>query len=119
MMQQKLNRAMGQMRHLKPEMYKLVNDLWKNEINKNGKNNLFKFKFVLTYICSFLEEYLTLCEERYKQIEQGDADKGENSDIYVNQLQAALEGFIKLEEDEQDNLKKEVKLSNASQSNKT
>lgn len=59
----KLNRAIMQLRYLNPEMYKLVNDLWINEI---GRHNLFKIRFTLTYIVRYLEEYLTLCEQRYQ-----------------------------------------------------
>ena len=58
----KLNRAIMQLRYLNPEMFKLVNNLLTNEI---GKHNLFKFRFTLTYIVRYLEEYLTLCEQRY------------------------------------------------------
>jgi hypothetical protein len=59
----KLNRAIMQLRYLNPEMFKLVNNLLTNEI---GKHNLFKFRFTLTYIVRYLEEYLTLCEQRYQ-----------------------------------------------------
>lgn len=55
----KLNRAMANMRHLNPDMYKVINNLWKSSI---GKHNLFKLKFTLTYVISYLEEYLDLCE---------------------------------------------------------
>jgi hypothetical protein len=63
----KLNRKMMQMRHLNPELYKLVNHLWKVDI---GIENLFKLKFVLTYFIKILEDYLVLCETRFQQISQ-------------------------------------------------
>lgn len=67
MVSMKLNRAIMQLRHLNPEMYRLVNHLWKNEI---GLQNVFKFRFTLTYIIRYLEEYLGLCEKRFKQLSQ-------------------------------------------------
>lgn len=54
---------MAQLRHLNPDMYKVINDLWRNSI---GVHNLFKLKFTLTYVISYLEEYLDLCEKRFK-----------------------------------------------------
>ena len=81
MINNKLNRAVAQLRHLNPEMYKIINDLWVNEI---GYNNLFKLRFTLVYVNNHLEEYLTLCEKRFIQIENGDADKGEANNIYIN-----------------------------------
>jgi len=65
MVNMKLSRAIMQLRHLNPEMYRLVNHLWKNEI---AKHNLFKFRFTLTYVIRYLEEYLTMCENRYQQL---------------------------------------------------
>ena len=62
MVHNRLNRAIAQLRHLNPEMYKIINDLWVNDI---GYNNLFKLKFVLVYINNHLEDYLTLCEKRF------------------------------------------------------
>ncbi len=79
----KLNRAIAHLRHLNPEMYKIINDLW---INQTGKNNLFKLRFILVYINNHLDEYLSMCEKRFIQIENGDADKGEANNIYINQL---------------------------------
>lgn len=62
MITMKLNRAMAQLRHLNPDMFRVINDLWKNEI---GVHNLFKLKFTLTYVITYLEEYLTQCETRF------------------------------------------------------
>ena len=52
MVNNKLNHAMAQLRHLNPELYMLVNDLWKKEI---GITKVFKLKFTLTYFISYLE----------------------------------------------------------------
>ena len=68
MITMKLNRAIMQLRHLNPELYRIVNYLWKNEI---GKKNLFKFRFTLTYVIRYLEECLSLCEARFEQLSQG------------------------------------------------
>lgn len=62
MVKNKLNRAVAQLRHLNPEMYKIINELWINDI---GEKNLFKLRFTLVYINNHLEEYLTLCEKRF------------------------------------------------------
>lgn len=78
-----LNRSMAQLRHINPEMYKIINKLWKQEI---GRHNLFKLRFVLTYVVMYLEEYLTLCEKRFKQMEEYDANQGADDNVFVNQL---------------------------------
>ena len=62
-------------------MYKVINDLWKNQI---GQSNLFKLKFTLTYVISYLEEYLDLCERRFKQLEKGVVSGGDGRNIYIN-----------------------------------
>jgi hypothetical protein len=77
------------------DMYKVINDLWKNEV---GETNLFKLKFVLTYFVSYLEEYLHLCEKRFQQLEKGDFNAGSSKNVYINQLQGALEGFMRMDE---------------------
>ena len=59
----KMNKAMAQLRYLNPDMYILVNELWKKEI---GFQNVFKLKFVLTYFIQHLENYLSECEKRYQ-----------------------------------------------------
>ena len=92
----RLNRSMAQLRHLNERMFKVINDLWVSAI---GRQNLFKFKFTLTYIIEYLEEYLNLCEQKFKMIKEGDAGLGDDSDIQVNKLAAALDGFVQLHED--------------------
>jgi len=62
MLEGKLNRSMAQLRHLNPDMYRLINDLWKNKI---GISNIFRLKFTLTYLVCYLEDYLVLCEKRF------------------------------------------------------
>ena len=62
MVRMKLKRAIAKTRHLNPEMYKVINDLWKTEI---GESNLFKLRFTLTYVLNYLEEYLSLCLKKY------------------------------------------------------
>ncbi len=66
MVKLKLNRAMAEIRHLSPITYMLVNELWKQEI---GRDNLFKLRFTLTYVISYLEDYLTQCERKFQQLQ--------------------------------------------------
>jgi len=42
---------------------------------------------------------LTECEKRFQQMETGDHNQGESDNIYINQLGAALEGFMLLSHD--------------------
>lgn len=65
MLQTRLIRAMMQMRFTSPNLYRQINILWKYDI---GIDKIFKFKFVLTYLIRYLEEYLLLCEARFQQI---------------------------------------------------
>lgn len=95
MIKMKLNRAMAQLRHLNEEMFVVINDLWRTI----GRDNIFTFKFTLTYMLSYLEEYLELSEKRYMMLERNDFKLGENENIKVNMFEAALDGFIKLEDD--------------------
>ena len=82
------------MRHLNPDMYKIINKLWKQEI---GIQNLFKLRFVLIYFIAYLEEYLVLCEKKFQQLEQ--YDKGSDQSIFQGQYQKALEGFVTMTSD--------------------
>ena len=54
---------------MNPDLFKVINDLWKKEI---GSRNLFKLRFTLTYVISYLEEYLSHCEKRLQRIESGE-----------------------------------------------
>ena len=87
---------MAQMRHLNEDMFKVLNDLWVSQI---GRDNIYKLKFVLTYIITYLEEYLSQCEKRFKLMERGDIRVGHSDNLEVNLLSAALEGFVRLEDD--------------------
>lgn len=95
MIKMQLNRAMAQLRHLNEDMFMVVNDLWRTI----GRDNIFTFKFTLTYVLSYLEEYLELSEQRYMMLERNDFKLGESENIKVNMFEAALDGFIKLEDD--------------------
>lgn len=95
MMKMELNRAMARLRHLNEEMFVVVNDLWRTI----GRDNIFTFKFTLTYVLSYLEEYLELSEKRYMMLERNDFKLGESDNVKVNMFEAALEGFIKMEDD--------------------
>ena len=108
----KLNRAMAQLCHLNPDMYKVIIDLWRNKI---GTQNLFKLKFCLTYLISYLEEYLDLCEKRFQQLEKG-LITGEGKNIYITQLQAALEGFVRMKDDSNLNKSKFTETTDMSES---
>ena len=47
---------------LSPDVYLVINDLWKREI---GVDNVFKLKTILAYTIVYLEEYLSECESKF------------------------------------------------------
>lgn len=75
MFQHKLNRNMAEFRFLNPQMYQLINQFLKKEI---VGNNLFKFKFVLTYLTSYLEIYLNLNLKKFYNLERERSQNAEN-----------------------------------------
>ena len=52
-----------------------------------------------------MDEYLRLCEKRFLQIEAGETNKGESNNIYINELQAAFEGFNLVDEENANRVK--------------
>lgn len=96
MIRMRLNRSMAQLRHLNERMFKVINDLWVSAI---GRDNLFKFKFTLTYFIDYLEEYLMLCEKKYNKMKRGDVRYGDDHDRKVNELALAMDGFVQMQED--------------------
>ena len=76
-----MNRSMAQLRHLNPDMYKLINVFWRNEI---GVDKLFKLKITLQYINNYLEDYLTQCKKRFHSLQTGELNRGDNSNLYIN-----------------------------------
>ena len=67
MINNKLNYAMAQIRHLSPEIYLYLNELRVKEI---GSNKVFKFKSVLTHLLVLLEKYLVEVQEKFKKLEK-------------------------------------------------
>lgn len=67
MIDNKLNYAMAQIRHLSPDIYLQINELWKQEI---GARKVFKFKSVLIHLLVYLEDYLSQVQEKYTILEQ-------------------------------------------------
>ena len=53
---------MAKYRHMNPQRYFLINDLWKKEF---GIENVIKLKFTLTYFNGYLERYLDACKKRF------------------------------------------------------